>query len=96
MQIFRWYSGHTRRDRGSRKDKNPQSKGSISHFEKCVEVQGNRQNNENPFVQHKCQVCITIRSRDLANEQDHTEKDPDFCKPVLAENIGNTVDGQSQ
>ena len=25
-----------------------------------MEVQGNRQNNENPFVQHKCQVCIAI------------------------------------
>ena len=24
----------------------------------------------------------------MANEQDHTEKDPDFCKSVLAENIG--------
>ena len=32
----------------------------------------------------------------MANEQDHTEKDPDFCKLVLAENIGNTVEGQSQ
>ena len=61
-----------------------------------MEVQGNRQNNENPFVQHKCQVCIAIRSRNLANEQDHAEKDPDFCKSVLAENIMNTVDGQSQ
>ena len=60
------------------------------------EVQGNRQNNENAFVQHKCQVCIAIRSRNLANEQDHAEKDPDFCKSVLAENIRNTVDGQSQ
>ena len=56
----------------------------------------NRQNNENPFVQHKCQVCIAIRSRNLANEQDHAEKDPDFCKSVLAENIRNTVVGQSQ
>ena len=59
-------------------------------------VQGNRQNNENPFVQHKCQVCIAIRSRNLANEQDHAEKDPDFCKSVLAEHIRNIVDGQSQ
>ena len=32
----------------------------------------------------------------MAIEQAHTEKDPDFCKPVLAENIGNAVDGQSQ
>ena len=72
------------------------SKGSISHFKKCVEVQGNRQNNENPFVQHKCQVCIAIRSRNLATEQDHAEKDPYFCKSVFAENIRNTVDGQSQ
>ena len=32
----------------------------------------------------------------MANEQDHAEKEPDFCKSVLAENIGNTVDGQSQ
>ena len=63
---------------------------------KCVEVYGNRQNNENPFVQHKCQVCIAIRSRNMANEQHHAEKDPDFCKSVLAENIRNTVDGQSQ
>ena len=46
------------------------SKGSISHFEKRVEVQDNR--------------------------QDHTENDPHFCKSVLAENIGNTVDEQSQ
>ena len=61
-----------------------------------MKVQGNRQNNENPFVQHKCQVCIAIRSGNLANEQDHTEKDPDFCKSVLAESIRNTVDGQSQ
>ena len=61
-----------------------------------MEVHDNRQNNENPFVQHKCQVCIAIRSRNLANEQDHAEKEPDFCKSVLAENIGNTVDGQSQ
>ena len=61
-----------------------------------MEVQGNRQNNENPFVQHICEVCIAIRSRHLANEQDHAEKDPDFCKSVLAENITNTVDGQSQ
>ena len=30
------------------------------------------------------------------NEQDHAEKDPDLCKSVLAENIRNTVDGQSQ
>ena len=52
-----------------------------------MEVQGDRQNNENPFVQHKCQVCIAIRSRNLANEQDHAEKDPDFCKSVLAEHI---------
>ena len=29
-------------------------------------------------------------------EQDHAEKDADFCKSVLAENIRNTVDGQSQ
>ena len=28
----------------------------------------------------------------MANEQDHAEKDPDFCKSVLAENIRNTVD----
>ena len=61
-----------------------------------LEVQANRQNNENPFVQHKCQVCIAIRSRNLANEQDHAEHDRDFCKSVLAENIGNTLDGQSQ
>ena len=73
------------------------SMGSIPHFEKCVmKVQGNRQNNENPFVQHKCQVCIAIWSRNLANEKYHAEKDPDFCKSVLAENIRNTVDGQSQ
>ena len=58
--------------------KKKQSKGSIPHFDKCVEVQGNRQNNENPFAQHKCQVCIAIRSRNLANEQDHAENDPDF------------------
>ena len=32
----------------------------------------------------------------MANEQYHTEKDPDYCKSVLAENMGNTVDGQSQ
>ena len=32
----------------------------------------------------------------MTNEQDHTKKDPDFCKSVLAENIGNPVDGQSQ
>ena len=32
----------------------------------------------------------------MADEQDHTEKDPDFCNSVLAENIGNTVDAQSQ
>ena len=38
----------------------------------------------NPFVQHKCQVCIAIWSRNLANEQDHAEKDPDFWKSVLA------------
>ena len=61
-----------------------------------MEVQGNRQNNENPFVQHKCKFCIAIRSRNLANEQDHAEKDPDFCKSVLAGNIMNTVDGQNQ
>ena len=85
-----------RRNRGRRKDKNQQSKGSISHFEKRVEVHDNRQNNENPFVQHKCQVCIAIRSRNLTNEQDHAEKDPDFCKSVLAENVRNTVHGQSQ
>ena len=30
----------------------------------------------------------------MANEQDSIEKDPDFCKSVLAANIG-TVDGQS-
>ena len=48
------------------------------------------------FLKHKCQVGIAIRSRNLANEQDHAEKDPDFCKSVLAENIRNTVDGQSQ
>ena len=58
-----------------------------------MDVQDNLQNNENPSVQHKCQVCVAIRSRILANEQYHTDKDPDFCKPVLAENIGNTVDG---
>ena len=32
----------------------------------------------------------------MVNEQDHAEKDLDFCKSVLAENIGNTVDEQSQ
>ena len=32
----------------------------------------------------------------MGNEQEHSEKDPDFCKSVLAENIANTVDGQSQ
>ena len=52
--------------------------------------------NRNPSVQHKCQACVAIRSRNLVNEQDHAEKDPDFCKSVLAENIGNTVDEQSQ
>ena len=51
---------------------------------------------KNPSVQHKCQVCVSIRSRNVANEQDHTEKGPDFCKSVLAENIWNTVDGQSR
>ena len=61
-----------------------------------MEVQDNRQNNEKPSVQQKCQVCVAIRSRNLANEQDHTENDPDFCTSVLAENIGNTVDGQGQ
>ena len=61
-----------------------------------MKVQGNRQNNKNSFVQHKCQVCIATRSRNLANEQDHAEKDPDLCNSVLAENIRNTVDGQSQ
>ena len=63
-----------------------------------MEVQDNRQNNENPSVQHKYQVCVAIRTRNLANEQDHTEKDPDFCKSVLVENIGNTgtVDRQNQ
>ena len=32
----------------------------------------------------------------MANEQDHTKKDPDFGKSVQAEEIMNTVDGQSQ
>ena len=32
----------------------------------------------------------------MANEQDNTDKHPHFCISVLAENIGNTVDGQSQ
>ena len=71
-------------------------KATWQHSTHLSKVQGNRQNNKNPFVQHKCQVCIAIRSRNLANEQDHTEEDPDFCKPVLAENIRNTVAGQSQ
>ena len=61
-----------------------------------MEAHGNLKDNENPFVQHKCRVCIVIWSRNLANEQDHAEKDPDFCKSVIAENIGNTVNGQSQ
>ena len=60
-------------------------------FEKRVEVQDNWQNNENPSLQHKCQVCVAIRSRNLANEQDHTEKDPHFCKSVLVENIFGIV-----
>ena len=34
-----------------------------------------------------------IRIRNMANEQDHTEKDADFCKSVPAETIRNTVDG---
>ena len=72
-----------------------QRKGSISHFEKRVKVQDNRLNNENPSVQHTWQVGVAIRSRIMANEQDHTEKDREFCKSVLAKNIGNTVDGQS-
>ena len=61
-----------------------------------MEVHDNRQNNENPSVQHKCQVCVAIQSRKMANEQYHTENDPGFCKSVLAENIGNRVDGQRQ
>ena len=61
-----------------------------------MEVQDNLKNNENPAVQHKCQVCVAIRSRILTNEQDHTEKYPDFCESVLAANIGNNVDGQRQ
>ena len=61
-----------------------------------MEVQGNQQKYENPFVQHKCRVCIAIRSRNLANEQEQAGKDPDFCISVLAENIRNTVDGQTQ
>ena len=52
--------------------------------------------NENPSVQRNCQVCVAIPSGNMVIEQDHTEMDPDFCKPVLADNIGNTVDGQSQ
>ena len=63
---------------------------------RLFEPTDNRQNNKTPFVQHKCQVCIAIRSRNLMNEQDHAEKDPDFCKSVFAENIRNTLDGQSQ
>ena len=39
---------------------------------------------------------LLYRAGNLANEQDHAEKDPDFCKSVLVENIRNTVDGQSQ
>ena len=42
-------------------------------------------NNENPSVPHKCQVCIATRRSNMANEQDHTKKDPDFGKSVLAE-----------
>ena len=37
----------------------------ISHFEKRVEVEGNRQNNEILSVQHKCQVCVAIRLQNL-------------------------------
>ena len=32
----------------------------------------------------------------MAIEQDYTDKNPDFCKPVRVENIGNTLDGQNQ
>ena len=30
------------------------------HFEKCVEVQSNWQNHENPSAQQKFQVCVAI------------------------------------
>ena len=31
----------------------------------------------------------------MANEQEHTEMDPDFCKSVHAEIFRNILDGQS-
>ena len=54
-----------------------------------MEVQGDRQNNDNPSVQHKCQVSVAVRSRSMANQQDNTEKCPDICKAVLAEIFRN-------
>ena len=36
----------------------------------------------------KCQVCIAIRSRNLANELDHAEKDPDFVNQCLRKILG--------
>ena len=38
--------------------------------------------------------CYTERKH--GDEQDHTEMDPYFCKPVLADTTGKKVDGQSQ
>ena len=97
---FRYLRGDTGRrsppgDIRWRKDNDKQSKGSISSFEKRVEIQGNRQNNKNPSVEHKCQVRVAVLRRSMANEHDHAEKDADICKSVLVECFGNTVDGQS-
>ena len=40
-------------------------------------------------------VCVAVRSKNKANEQNHGEKDRDICKSVLAGHVRNTVDEQS-
>ena len=31
----------------------------------------------------KCKVRVAVWSRNVANKQDHTDKDPDICQPFL-------------
>ena len=42
------------------------------------------------LVYHKCKVRVA----NVANKQDHAEKDSGICQPLPAKNSANTLDGQ--
>ena len=60
-----------------------------------MEVKGNWRNHQNTLVL-KCKVRVAVRSGNVANKQDHADKDSDICQPLPEKNSANTLDGQGE